>query len=252
MPASGLRLGRGSAQFRMVALGGSVVGTLRYDISGSDDAQWVHLYEDASVSGVTMQRRGLGCVLPVLDSIARHGPSHTRSLELAAQWNAVGSAGPCGPLSRADLAISPGMGLPVFGACVKPLYDSVVAFIHRVVVHRKDVAVRNWRTWVLEDLQVHLYRWLRSDLVAPAPFLSCDPGITEDGSGILSDPGRIDEQFRKAWLPFFCRAGRGSVDLSAFNAQVGGWLPSLDEVDFPPLLGSERYDVVQHKKAYCW
>ena len=186
--------------------------------------------------------------MSVLDGIARHGPSATRSLELAAQWSAVGIAGPCGPLCRADLAISPGMGLPVCGACVKAMFASVVHLLHRVVAQRKDVAVRNWRTWVLEDLQVHPYRWLRPDQVAPAPFLSCDPGLTEDGSGILSDPWLIDEQFRRAWLPFFCGAGRGSVDLDAFHAQVGGWLPILDEVDFPPLLGSELYDVVQHKK----
>ena len=49
-----------------------------------------------------------------------------------------------------------------------------------------------------------------------------------------------------AWLPYFCRAGRRSVDLDAFRAHVGGWLPTLDEVDFPPLLGSELF--VQHKK----
>ena len=117
------------------------------------------------------------------------------------------------------------------------MYDSVVNFLHKVAVHRKDVAVRNWRTWVLEDLQVHSYRWLRPDLVAPAPFLSCDTGLKEDGSGILSDPGLVDEQFRRAWLPYFCRAGWGSVDMDASHARVGGWLPTLDEVDFPPLLG---------------
>ena len=52
--------------------------------------------------------------MTVLDSIARHGPSATRSLELAAQWNAVGIAAHSGPLCWADLAISPGMCLPVF------------------------------------------------------------------------------------------------------------------------------------------
>ena len=98
MPTSGLRLGRGSAKFRMVALGGLVVVKLRSDISGSEDGQSVHLYKDASVSGIIMQRRKLRCVLTVLDGIARHGPSRTRSLELAVQWNAVSSAGPCGPL----------------------------------------------------------------------------------------------------------------------------------------------------------
>ena len=134
--------------------------------------------------------------------------------------------------------ISPDMGFLVFGVCVRSFYDNVNAFIRRVVVHRKDVAVRNWRAWVLEYLQVHPYRWLRPDLVTPAPFLSCDPGLTDDGSGIPSDPRHIDEQFQKAWRPFFCGEGRGSVDLSAYNAELGGWLPFLDEVDFPPLIGS--------------
>ena len=50
---------------------------------------------------------------------------------------------------------------------------------------------------------VHPYRWLRPDLVPPAPFLQCEPHLTSGGSGVLSDPNRIDEEFRKAWLPFF-------------------------------------------------
>ena len=58
--------------------------------------------------------------------------------------------------------------------------------------------------------------------------------------------------FGKHGFPSSAGQAGGSVDHSAFSAQVGGWLPSLDEVDFPPLLGSKRYDVVQHKKAYCW
>ena len=51
--------------------------------------------------------------------------------------------------------------------------------------------------------------------------------LTVDGSGVISDPDRIDEQFRIAWLPFLCRAGRGAVDLSAFDREVGGWLPRI-------------------------
>ena len=73
--------------------------------------------------------------------------------------------------------------------------------------------------------------------MAPAPCLSCDPDITVDGSGVPSDPDCIDEQFRKAWLPFLCWADRGAVDLSAFDKEVGGWIPSLDEIDFPPHWG---------------
>ena len=84
------------------------------------------------------------------------------------------------------------------GNHVRVLYDVVVDFLHKVVVHRRDVAVRGWRSWVLEDGKFHPYRWLKPDLVAPAPFLCCDPGITVDGSGVISDPDRIDEQFRTA------------------------------------------------------
>ena len=95
----------------------------------------------------------------------------------------------------------------------------------------------------MEDLQVHPWRWRKPDLIAPAPYLSCDLGLPEDGRGVLSDPQCVDEQFRKAWLPFFCRAGRESVDLLAFNAEVCGWLPLLDEADFPSLTVSELHDV---------
>ena len=97
-----------------------------------------------------------------------------------------------------------------FGDHVRVLYDVVVDFLHKVVVYRKDVAVRGWRSWMLEDDKVHSHRWLKLDMVAPAPFLCCDPCLTVDGSGVISDPDRIDEQFRVAWLPFFCRAGRGT------------------------------------------
>ena len=55
---------------------------------------------------------------------------------------------------------------------------------------------------------MHPYRWLRPDLVPPAPYLQCEPHLTPGGSGVLADPARIDEEFRKAWLPYFCRSGQ--------------------------------------------
>ena len=63
-------------------------------------------------------------------------------------------------------------------------------FIHQVMVHRRDEAIRVWRNWIREDPLVHPYRWLRPDLVPPAPFLQCEPHLTPDGSGILSDPNQ--------------------------------------------------------------
>ena len=59
----------------------------------------------------------------------------------------------------------------------------------------------------------------------------------------------FDKQFRNAWLPFFCRAGRGAVEPCVFDREVGGWLPRLGEFDLPPLFGSDLHYVVQHKRA---
>ena len=94
---------------------------------------------------------------------------------------------------------------------------------------------------------VHPYKWLRPDLVPPAPFLQCEPHLTPDGSGVISDPGRIDEEFRKAWLPYFCRSGQRETSLDEFNFEVDGWLPLLPEVSLPRLTGQMLADVVQRK-----
>ena len=113
------------------------------------------------------------------------------------------------------------------------------------VVHRRDEAIRRWRNWIREDPLVHPYRWLRPDLVTPAPFLQCEPHLTPGGSGVLSDPARIDEEFRKAWLPYFCRSGHGEASLEEFDREVGGWLPLLPEVHLPRLTGQMLAEVVQ-------
>ena len=64
----------------------------------------------------------------------------------------------------------------------------------------------------------------------PAPFLQCDPRLTPDGSGTLSDPTQIDAEFRKAWLPYFCRSGQRETSLDEFSFEVDGWLPVLPEI----------------------
>ena len=69
---------------------------------------------------------------------------------------------------------------------------------------------------------MHPYWWLRPDLVPPAPFLQCKPHLTPDGSGVLPDPARIDEEFRKAWLACFCRSGQRESSLHEFDEEVDG------------------------------
>ena len=79
--------------------------------------------------------------------------------------------------------------------------------------------------------------------------MQCDPSLTPGGSGVLADPARIDEEFRKAWLPYFWRSGQREASLEEFDAEVEGWLPLLPEVDVPPLSCTDRFEVVMRKAA---
>ena len=77
--------------------------------------------------------------------------------------------------------------------------------------------------------------------------MQCDPRLTPDGSGVLSDPNQIDAEFRKAWLPYFCRSGQRETSLDEFGFEVDGWLPILPEVHLPRLTGQMLADVVLRK-----
>ena len=96
---------------------------------------------------------------------------------------------------------------------------------------------------------VHLYKWLRPDLVPPAPFLQCDPVLTPGGSGVLADPAWIDEEFRKAWVPPFVAQGKKEASLEEFAEEVDGWLPLLLVESLPELAGEMLADDVRRKGA---
>ena len=65
-------------------------------------------------------------------------------------------------------------------------------------------------------------------MVPPSPFLRCDPRLTPGGSGVLASPDRIDDEFRKVWLPYFCRSGQREASLEEFNEEVVGRLTGHD------------------------
>ena len=148
-----------------------------------------------------------------------------------------------------DLSLDRGLDIGAFFHAASGVHRRLCDFIHGVVVHRRDEAIRGWRKWLREDPLVHPYKWLRPDLVPPAPFLQCQPHLTPGGSGVLADPAKIDEEFRKACLPYFCRSGQRDTSLEEFNLEVEGWLPLLPEVHLPRLTGQMLADVVQRKGA---
>ena len=84
-------------------------------------------------------------------------------------------------------------------------------------------------------------KWLRPDLVPPAPFLQCKPHLTSCGSGVHS---------RRPGFPTFAALGKGIPVLrNSISKEVEGWLPLLPEVALPRLTGQVLADVVQCKGA---
>ena len=166
----------------------------------------VFLYRDSSISPLLDMRRRFKAVFEVLDAMIRHGISLARSVELTAQWERILADGPMYPVTNDDFGVVWVLGIGEFHRVVTGLHRRLSDFIHSVVVHRRDDAIRGWRNWIREDPLIHLihpHKWLRPDLVPPAPFLQCEPHLTPGGSGVLADPAPIDEEFRKAWLPYF-------------------------------------------------
>ena len=189
------------------------------------DAADVFLYRDSSIAHLLDMRRRFKAVMELLDAMIRCGVSLSRSLELSAQWDRILALGPMYPVTLDDLQVVRGVGQGDFYHVGCGVHRRLSDFIHAIVVHRRDEAIRGWRNWVREDPLVHPYKWLRPDLVPPAPFLQCEPHLSPGGSGVLSDPARIDEEFRKAWLPYFCRSGQREASLEEFDDEVDGWLP---------------------------
>ena len=85
IPGRGLVLGRGSALFRVVRLGGHKVRKARGNVSDVIDGAGVFLYRDSSIAPLLDMRRRFNAVMCVLDAMIRCGISLARSVELTAQ-----------------------------------------------------------------------------------------------------------------------------------------------------------------------
>ena len=97
-------------------------------------------------------------------------------------------------------------------------------FVRQVVISRGDEGIRRWNRWLREDLSSRPYAWLRPDFVPPS-----------QSSRILVEPHLIDAEFRKAWMPYFCRSGHPQVSAEQFLDFIGHFLPQENLLD---LLGS--------------
>ena len=160
LPAKGLVLGRGSAVLRVVQLGGPRVRRARADVADALDAADVFLCCDSSVALLLDMRRRFKAVMDVLGAMIRHGVSLSRSVELTAQWDRVLALGPIYPVTLDDLSLDRASDIVAFFHAASDVHRRLSDFIHQVVVHRRDEAIRGWRNWIREDPSVHPYRWL--------------------------------------------------------------------------------------------
>ena len=139
----------------------------------------------------------------------RHGVSLSRSVELTAQWDGILSMGPQYPVTLDDLHAVGVSGRGDFHLVVSDVHHRLSDFIHGVVVHRRDEAIREWRTWLREDPFVDPYKWLRPDLVLPAPFFSVSPIVLLMVLGFFSDPPGLMRNSERPGLPSFTVLGKG-------------------------------------------
>ena len=73
LPSRGLFLGRGSALFRVLRLGGPLVRKARGNVADAHDAAGVFLYRDPSLGPLLDMRRRFKAVMDVLDALIRSG-----------------------------------------------------------------------------------------------------------------------------------------------------------------------------------
>ena len=181
------------------------------------------MYRDSSVVPLLDLRRRIKVVYDVIGDMLRNGFTLARSLELAAQWSCTLSIGPLHPVTSDDLLRVQEGGLGWFREVGGDLHARLSEFIHRVVVHRRDEALRSWRSWLREDPFVRPERWLRPDLIHPSPFLRCDLVLLLVGLGCWLILIGLKKNSVKFGF-YFCRSGQREGSLEVFNEGVGDWL----------------------------
>ena len=132
----GLDLGRGSASFRVVRLGGHKVRKARGFAVDAHDAADVFLYRDSSIAPLLDMRRRFKAVMEILDVMIRYGISLSRSVELSAQWDRILAIGPLYPVTLDDLHGVWGVGHRSFYHAASGVHHRLSDFIHAVVVCR--------------------------------------------------------------------------------------------------------------------
>ena len=242
-------------RIRSRRLGGRAVGGMGssrlYRISQSDevDKHCAQFFVNSTLSPVLLFRRRLKSVADVLKGIRSEGFTQSRWDALVRCWGAVCRHGPCGPIS--SLHPWDNWFPPDLHGFYKWVFDSLEVlngFLRQVVVSRRDDGIQRWNGWLREDLSSRPYAWLRPDFVPPSPFLVVKDSLTQS-SQVIVEPHLIDAEFRKAWMPYFCRSGHPEVSAEQFLGFIGYFSPQENFLDLPRITGRDLQEVARAKKA---
>ena len=149
-----------------------------------------------------------------------------------------------------DLGAVWGLGIGEFHHVVTGLHRRHSDFIHSVVVHRRDDAIRVWRNWIREDPLVHPYQ-LAYDLIwcRLLPFFSVSPisrlVVLEC---LLTLPGLMRNSERLGF-PTFVVLGKGRPALKNSIMRLKDGCHFYLRFLCPRLTGRMLADVVQRKSA---
>ena len=97
--------------------------------------------------------------------------------------------------------------------------------------------------------------WPACWLDTPDRSSSSSSRVVQDVWGVFRDvlevvePHLSDAEFRKAWMPYFCRSGHPEVSSDRFLDFIGHFLPQHDFLDLPQITGRDLQDVARAKKA---
>ena len=232
----GIALGRGAARFRVVGLGGPKVHKARNNAHDGGD---VFMYRDSSIALLlgpqTQDLRCDGCS-------GLHCSEDLLSLRF--RWIKSFQLGLCiRSLVRTFRRSGGGGDIGNVRGVTGDLHCKLIDFIHKIVVYRREEAMRGWRNWLREDPLVHSKKigfaltWMPCDIGANHCRLrhigweKCGHGLTstprEPASGSFSVPCWVCSCFFWGPLPLRYCAGMFASRIPTWCLPTDGHVSAL-------------------------
>ena len=205
---------------------------------------------DSSIAPLLLLRRRLKVVMELADVMIRSGVSLSRSVELSVQWDKILSVGPLFPVTFADFEGLLGVGLVDFSYGVCCIHRRLCDFIHSVVVHRRDEAIRSWRNWIRGGPSCASVTSGFGLIWFPLPHFSSVILVFHLVVLVffLILLGLMRNSVRPGF-PIFAALGKGRPALWKSMKRLRGGCPCYQRFSLPSLTGQMLADVVQGKGA---